>query len=49
VEKVDFEQVAQNPLLKKACENFKANASPVQQKGICETKAYWHDYAPYGA
>jgi len=40
---VDFEQVMQNqPLLKKACENFKANASPVQSKEwwFCEAKAY---------
>ena len=55
VEKVDFEQVVQIkiPLLKKACENFKANASPVQQKefaGFCETKAYWlDDYALFMA
>ncbi len=55
VEKVDFEQVVQTkiPLLKKACENFKANASPVQQKefaGFCETKAYWlDDYALFMA
>jgi len=53
VEKVDFEQVAKPKFSKKACENFKANASPVQQKefaGFCETKAYWlDDYAPFMA
>lgn len=48
VERVDFEQVVQikMPLLKKACENFQAKASSVQQKefaGFCETKAYWLD------
>ena len=55
VEKVDFEQVVQTkiPLLKKAYENFKAKASPVEQKefaGFCETKAYWlEDYALFMA
>ena len=55
VEMVDFEQVVQTkiPLLKKACENFKANASPFQQTefaGFCETKAYWlDDYALFMA
>ncbi|MBE9097217.1 4-alpha-glucanotransferase [Tychonema sp. LEGE 07203] len=40
-------------LLKKACENFKAKASPVQQKefsGFCESKALWlEDYALFMA
>jgi 4-alpha-glucanotransferase len=55
VEKVDFEQVVQTkiPLLKKACENFKTKASPLQQKefaGFCESKAYWlDDYALFMA
>ncbi len=55
VEKVDFEQVVllKMPLLKKACKNFKANTTPVQQKefaGFCETKAYWlDDYALFMA
>ncbi len=55
VEKVDFEQVVQTkiPLLKKAYENFKAKAAPVEQKefaGFCETKAYWlDDYALFMA
>jgi 4-alpha-glucanotransferase len=54
-EKVDFEQVVQTkiPLLKKACENFKTKASPLQQKefaGFCESKAYWlDDYALFMA
>jgi 4-alpha-glucanotransferase len=54
-DKVDFEQVVQTkmPLLKKACENFKAKASPVQQQefaGFCESKAYWlDDYALFMA
>ncbi len=54
-DKVDFEQVIniKMPLLKKACENFKAKAAPVQQKefsGFCETKAYWlDDYALFMA
>lgn len=54
-DKVDFERVMQTkmPLLKKACENFQAKASPVQQKefsGFCEAKAYWlDDYALYMA
>jgi len=54
-ERVDFEQVLQTktPLLKKACENFKAKASPLQQKefaGFCESKAYWlDDYALFMA
>ncbi|MGB3265398.1 MAG: 4-alpha-glucanotransferase [Microcoleus sp.] len=41
------------PLLKKACENFKAKASPLQQKefsGFCQTKALWlEDYALFMA
>jgi 4-alpha-glucanotransferase len=41
------------PLLKKACENFKAKASPVQQKefsGFCESKENWlEDYALFMA
>ncbi|NES96467.1 MAG: 4-alpha-glucanotransferase [Desertifilum sp. SIO1I2] len=41
------------PLLKKACENFKANASELQRRefeGFCETKAYWlDDYALFMA
>lgn len=55
IEKVDFEQVVKIkiPLLKRACENFKANASLLQQKefaGFCETKAYWlDDYALFMA
>ncbi|MBW4644127.1 MAG: 4-alpha-glucanotransferase [Goleter apudmare HA4340-LM2] len=47
-EKVNFEQVVpiKTELLKKACENFKANATPIQQKGFagfCDSKAYWLD------
>lgn len=55
VEKVDFEQVVQIkiPLLKKACENFKSKATPLQQQefaGFCEAKAYWlDDYALFMA
>lgn len=55
IEKVDFEQVVltKMPLLKKACKNFKANITPVQQRefaGFCETKAYWlDDYALFMA
>ncbi|MEG4321881.1 MULTISPECIES: 4-alpha-glucanotransferase [unclassified Microcoleus] len=41
------------PLLKKACENFKAKASPVQQRefsAFCESKATWlEDYALFMA
>ncbi|ABA21444.1 4-alpha-glucanotransferase [Trichormus variabilis ATCC 29413] len=54
-EKVDFEQAApiKIQLLKKACENFKTKASPLQQKGFagfCETKGYWlDDYALFMA
>lgn len=53
--KVDFEQVVSTkmPLLKKVYENFKANATPLQQKefaGFCEAKAYWlDDYALFMA
>jgi 4-alpha-glucanotransferase len=47
-DKVDFEQVAtiKIDLLKKACNNFKTQASSIQQKefaGFCESKAYWLD------
>ncbi|MEA5503499.1 4-alpha-glucanotransferase [Halotia wernerae UHCC 0503] len=47
-DKVDFEQVTaiKIDLLKKACNNFKTQASPIQQKefaGFCESKAYWLD------
>lgn len=54
-EKVDYEQVAivKTQLLKKACENFKTQASALQQQefaGFCETKAYWlDDYALFMA
>ncbi|MEH2348237.1 MAG: 4-alpha-glucanotransferase [Nostoc sp.] len=48
VEKVDFDRVVpiKIGLLKKACENFRANATPIQQKefeGFCDSKAYWLD------
>ena len=48
VEKVDFEQVVpiKIRLLKKACENFRTNATPIQHKefeGFCDSKAYWLD------
>jgi 4-alpha-glucanotransferase len=48
VEKVDFDQVVpiKIGLLKKACENFKVNATPIQQNefaGFCDSKAYWLD------
>ncbi len=48
VDSVDFEQVMKTkmPLLQKACENFKAEASLVQQKEFttfCETKGDWLD------
>jgi 4-alpha-glucanotransferase len=52
---VDFERAIalKVPLLKKACENFKAKASPVQQKefsGFCESKENWlEDYALFMA
>ena len=47
-EKVDFEQVVpiKIELLKKACEHFRTNATPIQQKefeGFCGSKAYWLD------
>jgi 4-alpha-glucanotransferase len=54
-EKVDFEQVApfKIQLLKKACENFKRQASELQQTkfaGFCQSKAYWlDDYALFMA
>ncbi|WP_017651433.1 4-alpha-glucanotransferase [Fortiea contorta] len=54
-EKVDFGQVVplKIDLLKKACENFKVKATPIQQKGFagfCDTKAYWlDDYALFMA
>jgi 4-alpha-glucanotransferase len=53
--KVAFEQVVSTkmPLLKKVYENFKVNATPIQQKefaGFCEAKAYWlDDYALFMA
>lgn len=52
---VDFERAiaVKVPLLKKACENFKAKASPMQQKefsGFCESKENWlEDYALFMA
>ncbi|MBH8574797.1 4-alpha-glucanotransferase [Nostocaceae cyanobacterium CENA369] len=52
---VDFDRAApiKIDLLKKACENFKTKASPIQQKefaGFCDSKAYWLDnYALYMA
>lgn len=55
VDQVDFEQVMKTkmPLLAKACENFKAKASLVQQKEFmtfCATKAHWlDDYALFMA
>ncbi|MBD2612117.1 MAG: 4-alpha-glucanotransferase [Nostoc sp. ZfuVER08] len=47
-EKVDFDAVVpiKVGLLKKACENFRANATPEQQKefaAFCDAKAYWLD------
>jgi 4-alpha-glucanotransferase len=54
-EKVDFDKVIRikTPLLQKACENFKANATPLQQTefaGFCDSKAYWlDDFALYMA
>ncbi|BAY09072.1 4-alpha-glucanotransferase [Calothrix sp. NIES-2098] len=53
--KVDYEQVKpfKIELLKKACENFKTKATPLQQKefaGFCHSKAYWlDDYALFMA
>ena len=52
---VDFERAIalKVPLLKKACENFKAKASPMQQKefsGFCQSKENWlEDYALFMA
>ena len=52
---VDFERAIalKVPLLKKACENFKAKASPMRQKefsGFCESKENWlEDYALFMA
>ena len=52
---VDFERAIalKVPLLKKACENFKAKASPMLQKefsGFCESKEDWlEDYALFMA
>ena len=52
---VDFERAIalKVPLLKKACENFKAKASAMQQKefsGFCESKENWlEDYALFMA
>ena len=48
VEKVDFDQVVpiKIGLLKKACENFKLNATDIQKNefaGFCDSKAYWLD------
>lgn len=48
VEKVDFDQVVpiKIGLLKKACENFKVNATDIQKNefaGFCDSKAYWLD------
>ena len=55
LDNVDFEKAiaTKMPLLAKACENFKAKASPLQQRefaGFCETKANWlDDYALFMA
>lgn len=55
IDRVDYDLVIQTkvPLLQKACETFKANASPIQQKdftAFCETKAHWlDDYALFMA
>ncbi|MEG4803222.1 4-alpha-glucanotransferase [Microcoleus sp. ARI1-B5] len=52
---VDFERAIalKVPLLKKACENFKTKASPIQQKefsAFCESKESWlEDYALFMA
>ena len=52
---VDFERAIalKVPLLKKACENFKTKASPMQQKefsAFCESKENWlEDYALFMA
>ncbi|MFN6563521.1 MAG: 4-alpha-glucanotransferase [Nostoc sp. ChiSLP01] len=47
-EKLDYDRVVpiKIGLLKKACENFRANATPIQQRefaGFCDSKAYWLD------
>lgn len=47
-DKVNFDQVVplKVELLKKACENFKAKATPTQQQAFtvfCNSKAYWLD------
>ncbi|MBW4634555.1 MAG: 4-alpha-glucanotransferase [Iphinoe sp. HA4291-MV1] len=53
--KVDYEKVTpvKIGLLKKACENFKDRATPIQQTeftGFCDSKAYWlEDYALFMA
>lgn len=53
--KVDYGQVVpfKIGLLKKACEKFKTQAAPTQQKefaGFCDTKAFWlDDYALFMA
>ncbi len=53
--KVDYDKVRpiKIELLKKACENFKNQASPIQQTefaGFCDSKAYWlDDYAAFMA
>lgn len=55
VDKVNYEQVAPIKIdfLKKACENFKANATVKQQlkfEEFCSSKAYWlEDYALFMA
>lgn len=55
VEKVDFDRVipVKMPLLRKACENFQAKATALQQTefaGFCSSKAYWlDDYALFMA
>ena len=52
---IDWEQVIQTkmPMLRKACENFKANASPAQKNefsDFCEINSYWlNDYALFMA
>jgi len=54
-EAVDFERVIQTkmPLLGKACDNFKANVTSVQQQEFsefCQSKAFWlDDYALFMA
>jgi 4-alpha-glucanotransferase len=55
LEKVDYQQATpiKIGLLKKACENFKVNALPIQQReftGFCNSKAFWlEDYALFMA